>query len=63
MFQLMAASVAQRESQLKQQLLELTIEIDQAKLAQQVAQITESSYFQEIQAEVAKYQADEFWRS
>jgi len=63
MFQLMAASVAQRENQLKQQLLELTIEIDQAKLAQQVAQITESSYFQEIQAEVAKYQADEFWRS
>ena len=63
MFQLMAAHVAQRESRLKQQLLELTIEIDQAKLEQQVAQITESSYFQEIQAEAAKYQSDEFWHA
>lgn len=63
MFQLMAAHVQQRESQLKQQLIELTIEIDQAKLQKQVAQITESNYFREIQAELKHLQVDEFWRS
>ncbi|WP_017301752.1 methyl-accepting chemotaxis protein [Nodosilinea nodulosa] len=63
MFQLMAAHVQQRESQLKQQLMELTIEIDQAKLQKQVAQITESDYFREIQAELKHLQVDEFWRS
>lgn len=63
MFQLMAAHVQQRETQLKQQLMELTIEIDQAKLQKQVAQITESDYFQEIKAELKQLQVDEFWRS
>jgi hypothetical protein len=63
MFQLMAAHVQQRESQLKQQLMELTIEIDQVKLQKQVAQITESDYFREIQAELKNLQPDEFWRS
>lgn len=62
MFQLMAAHVEQRETQLKQQLMELTIEIDQAKLQKQVAQITESDYFREIQAELKDLQPDEFWR-
>jgi methyl-accepting chemotaxis protein len=63
MFQLMAAHVQQRETRLKQQLRELTIEVDQSKRQQQVAQITQSRYFQEIQADVAQYQSDEFWRS
>jgi methyl-accepting chemotaxis protein len=63
MFQLMAAHVKQREAQLQQQLVELTIEIDQTKRQQQVAQITKSDYFQEIQDEVKGYQADEFWSS
>ncbi len=63
MFQLMAAHVQQRETQLKQQLMELTIEIDQVKLQKQVAQITESDYFREIQAELKNLQPDEFWRS
>lgn len=63
MFQLMAAHVQQRETQLKQQLMELTIEIDQVKLQKQVAQITESDYFREIQAELKHLQPDEFWRS
>ncbi|MGG6242053.1 HAMP domain-containing protein [Nodosilinea sp. AN01ver1] len=63
MFQLMAASVERRETQLKQQLMELTIEIDQAKLQKQVAQITESDYFQEIKSELKHLQVDEFWQS
>jgi hypothetical protein len=63
MFQLMAAHVQQRETQLKQQLMELTIEIDQSRLQKQVAQITESDYFQEIKAELKHLQVDEFWRS
>ncbi len=63
MFQLMAAHVQQRERQLKQQLMELTIEIDQVKLQKQVAQITESDYFREIQAELKDLQPDKFWRS
>lgn len=63
MFQLMAAHVQQRETRLKQQLMELTIEIDQVKLQKQVAQITESDYFQEIKAELKQLQVDEFWRS
>jgi len=62
MFQLMAAHVAQRERHLQAQLRELTIEIDQAKRQQQVSQITQSSYFQELQAEIERYQADDFWR-
>ncbi|PSN11860.1 sensor with HAMP domain-containing protein [filamentous cyanobacterium CCT1] len=63
MFQLMAASIERRETQLKQQLMELTIEIDQVKLQKQVAQITESDYFQEIKAELKHLQVDEFWQS
>ncbi len=63
MFQLMAASIERRETQLKQQLMELTIEIDQAKLQKQVAQITESDYFQEIKAELKHLQVDKFWQS
>lgn len=62
MFQLMAAHVEQRENQLKQQLRELTIEIDQAKRQRQVAQITDSDYFQELKAELKNFQPDEFWR-
>lgn len=61
MFQMMAAYIQQREDQLKQQLKELTIEIDQAKRQQQVAQITKSEYFKELQSELDNYQLDEFW--
>jgi hypothetical protein len=62
MFQLMAAHVQQRETRLKQQLTELTIEIDQAKREKQVTQITQSDYFQQIQAELKDLHPDEFWR-
>lgn len=42
----------QREEELKRQVAELRIEIDQAKLACQVSEITQADYFQEIRAEV-----------
>lgn len=61
MFQLMATSIKQREKQLQQQLEDLTIEIDHAKRHQQVAQITKSDYFQDMQNELKAYQAEQFW--
>ena len=50
-----------REDQLRRQLKELKIEIDQKKRQEEVATLTESSYFQEVQQEVAKVDLDEFW--
>jgi two-component system cell cycle response regulator len=49
-FQRMAREVYAREQRLKQQVQELRIELDEAKQAQQVAEITETDYFQELQA-------------
>ena len=43
-----AIRVRQRESTLKQQICELQIEIDEAKKARQVAEITETDYFREL---------------
>ncbi|MBD1881746.1 DUF3365 domain-containing protein [Coleofasciculus sp. FACHB-T130] len=48
-FESMAREIYAREQRLKQQLQELRIEIDEAKAARQVAEITESDYFQELQ--------------
>lgn len=48
-FSKMAEEVKAREQKLKQQLVELQIEIDQAKKERQVAEITETDYFQELQ--------------
>jgi hypothetical protein len=39
----------------------LQIEIDQNKRQKEVAMLTESSYFQEVQQEVARVDLDEFW--
>ncbi len=50
-----------RENELRRQLEELKIEIDQKKRAQEVAMLTESSYFMEVQQEMAKVNLDEFW--
>jgi len=61
MFQHMASQVKQRENQLRQQLVELKIEVDQNKCAQEVALITKSQYFQEVQEEIANVNLDEFW--
>jgi DNA-binding response OmpR family regulator len=45
----MAVEVAMREQRLRQQVHQLTIEIDERKKAAQVAEITESDYFRELQ--------------
>ena len=47
-FERMAREVAAREEQLKQQIQILSIEIDQAKKARQVSEITDTEYFQEL---------------
>jgi CRP-like cAMP-binding protein len=47
-FQRMVREVYQREQRLKQQVAELRIEIDEAKQARQVAEITETEYFQHL---------------
>lgn len=49
-FQTMAREVYAREERLKQQLQVLKIEIDQGKKERQVSDITESEFFQDLQA-------------
>ncbi|MEM8720442.1 MAG: PAS domain S-box protein [Cyanobacteria bacterium P01_G01_bin.39] len=51
----------QREAELRKQLQELKIEIDQNKRVKDVATLTQSSFFQEVQEEVAEVDLDEFW--
>jgi CheY-like chemotaxis protein len=48
-FQTMAREVRAREERLTQQVQQLRIEIDQTKKAREVAEITESDYFQDLQ--------------
>ena len=48
-FQRMAHEVFTREQQLKHQIQALRIEIDQTKKAQQVSEITDTEYFQDLQ--------------
>ena len=50
-----------REDYLRQQLEELQIEIDHQKRAEEVATLTASRYFQEVQQEVSTINLDEFW--
>lgn len=50
-----------REDELRRQLEELKIEIDQQKRKKEVAVLTESAYFQEVQQEIAEVNLDEFW--
>ncbi|HKA31564.1 MAG TPA: response regulator [Candidatus Binatia bacterium] len=47
-FERMAREIAAREEQLKRQIQVLSIEIDQAKKAHQVSEITETEYFQDL---------------
>ncbi len=49
-FQHMAREVYAREQRLKQQVQKLRIELDQTRQAQQVAEITETDYFQQLQS-------------
>ncbi len=44
----MVREVYAREESLKRQVAELRIEIDEAKKAQQVAEITDTDYFQQL---------------
>lgn len=46
---------------LKQQMQALQVEIDQQQLEQQVSQITQSDYFQEIRKAVERIRLDDFW--
>ena len=48
-FERMAAEVYAREQRLRQQVQELRIQIDEAKKDRQVAEITESDYFKDLQ--------------
>ncbi|MBE7381882.1 MAG: HAMP domain-containing protein [Leptolyngbya sp. SIO1E4] len=50
-----------REDELRQQLKELKIEIDQNKRDEEVATLTASGYFQEVQQAMAEVNLDEFW--
>ncbi|NER80758.1 MAG: PAS domain S-box protein [Leptolyngbya sp. SIO1D8] len=50
-----------REDELKRQLEELQIEIDQKKREEEVATLTQSTYFQEVQEEISDVNLDEFW--
>lgn len=50
-FQRMAQEVAAREQRFKQQIGTLRIEIDETKKAHQVAELTETDFFQQLQAQ------------
>jgi PAS domain S-box-containing protein len=50
-----------QEAELRRQLEELKVEIDQKKREKEVAMLTQSSYFQEVQQEIAEVNLDEFW--
>jgi len=52
-FDRMAAEVASREKQLRQEVERLKVEIDEARKKEQVAEITETSYFQDLQQKAA----------
>jgi hypothetical protein len=50
-----------REDDLRKQLAELKIEIDQTKRQKDIAMLTESNFFQEVEQEIAKIDLEEFW--
>jgi two-component system, cell cycle response regulator len=52
-FQRMANEVRSREERLKQQVLELRIEIDEARQDQKVAEITETEFFRRLRDQAA----------
>ena len=52
LFQRMAVEVAARERRLREQVARLTIEIDERRKTAQVAEITESDYFRDLQERV-----------
>ncbi|MGK7885909.1 MAG: PAS domain S-box protein [Crocosphaera sp.] len=50
-----------REEELRQQLENLQIEIDESKRQKEVEQLTQSAYFKEVQQEIEEIDLDEFW--
>ena len=56
-FQRMANEVQAREQRLKQEVHELRIQIDQVRKAREVAEITETEYFQQLQESASKMRA------
>lgn len=58
-FQRMVREVQAREQRLRQQVQQLKIEIDEVKKARQVAEITETDYFQELQEKARKLRSRE----
>lgn len=52
-FQEMAREVQSREVRLKQQVQQLRIEVDEARKAKQVAEITESDYFKQLRSQAS----------
>lgn len=58
-FQRMAREVAERERRLKAEVQQLRIEIDEAKAARQVAEITETDYFRDLQEKAARLRLGE----
>lgn len=53
-FQRMAGEVQAREQRLQREVQQLRIQIDESKKAREVAQITESEYFQQLQQKVKR---------
>jgi CRP/FNR family cyclic AMP-dependent transcriptional regulator len=58
-FQHMERAVSAREQRLKQHVAALSIEIDNAKQARQVAEITETDYFQHLRSKARELRAQE----
>jgi CRP/FNR family transcriptional regulator, cyclic AMP receptor protein len=56
-FQRMVGEVYNREQRLKQEVSELRIEIDEVKKARQVAEITETQYFQDLKNKALQLRA------
>jgi hypothetical protein len=54
----MATEVRAREQRLKQEVRKLRIEIDEASAARQVAEITETAYFKDLERKVSKIRLD-----
>jgi hypothetical protein len=54
----MATEVRARERHLKQEVHKLRIEIDEVRAARQVAEITETEYFQDLQRKASQLRLD-----
>lgn len=57
-FQRMAREIFERERRLKAQVQQLRIEIDEAKAAQKVEEITDTDYFRELQQKASRLRLD-----